>query len=34
MSEQVLSKQALSDKEAKLAQDLFDAYTSHKPLTS
>ncbi|MTV81788.1 2-keto-4-pentenoate hydratase [Secundilactobacillus folii] len=32
MSEQVLSKQALSDKEAKLAQALFDAYTSHKPL--
>ncbi|GAX07288.1 2-keto-4-pentenoate hydratase [Secundilactobacillus silagincola] len=33
MSEQVLSKQSLSEKEAKLAQDLFDAYTSHKPLT-
>ncbi|KRK97402.1 Hydratase decarboxylase [Secundilactobacillus odoratitofui DSM 19909 = JCM 15043] len=33
MSEQVLSKQTLSEKEAKLAKDLFNAYTTHKPLT-
>lgn len=32
MSEQVLSKQALSDKEAELAEDLFNAYTTRKPL--
>ncbi|WP_203650180.1 2-keto-4-pentenoate hydratase [Secundilactobacillus yichangensis] len=32
MSEQVLSKQTLSEKEAKLAQDLYTAYTTRKPL--
>ena len=32
MSEQLLSKQELSEKEAKLAKDLFTAYTTRKPL--
>lgn len=33
MSEQLLSKQTLSQKESDLAEALFNAYTTHKPLT-